>query len=82
MALAKVIPAKASPLDIWLEKCSGKNVISGAALAFLSAQISNLEQWCAALRARSTRCLAGKAEPTITRNNALFFRANQYTPVE
>ena len=50
---ASIIPITEDALAAWLRKISGNGAVSGAGIAFLSAQITSLEHRCTALRARS-----------------------------
>jgi hypothetical protein len=74
-----IIPLSKVPLDAWLLKLSGTIAISGAGIAFLSAQITDLEARCAArqtcidLRAPA-KPRAGKGAPP--KHNELTYGKN------
>jgi hypothetical protein len=53
MPIINIIPTDKLPLDAWLLKLSGNFIVSGAGIAFLSAQITSREHRCIALRLRS-----------------------------
>jgi hypothetical protein len=50
---ASIIPITEDELATWLLKISGNNAVAGAGIAFLSAQITNLEHGCTSLHGRS-----------------------------
>ena len=83
---ASIIAITEEPLDAWLLKIPGNIAVSGAGIAFLSAQITNLEHRCTALHARSAihgskqfklnrgphKTPRGNMEATVTQNSALY----------